>query len=669
MNDVQKRMRELQKLLKQYAYEYYTQDAPSVSDAVYDSLYNELCQFEDKHPEYVDVFSPTQKIVGEVKKELESFKHTHKQWSFSNIYNFQELLDFNDRVKNFLAKEGVKVEEDFLEFVVEQKVDGLKAVLYYEQGRFVRGVTRGDGIVGEDISHTIKTISTIPLVLHDETFTGCVIGEVWLSKDEFKEVNKKREADQLPLYANPRNLAAGTVRQLDARIAHERKLSYFAYDLFSETHTFETHMQEFDFLKRNFFPVSKHIKNLASAEAIEDFYNHEIKHREDYPYATDGIVLKINNNKYHKLLGYTAKAPRFAVAYKFPEEEVTTILEDIDIQVGRSGIVTPVAILQPVHVAGTIVKRATLHNEDEIKRLDLRKGDTVILKKAAEIIPKVVGVIKELRTGKEKKLTLEAVAKKKGIELRLENESGANHYYVVGGADNDLLSRRIEYMCSKNVLDIEGLGEKIIELLVEEKIISHPLDIYNLTEKDFEGLEGFKEKKIGNILSSIKNSTTVSLATFIMMLQISHVGEEVSRRIAEACGSIEGFLQATEEQLTAIDGVGDIIVESVIVWREEQENKEFMKRALKIFTITETQVVKGGKLEGKSFVFTGTLSAMSRDEAEKLVRSLGGSTPSSVSKNTSYVVVGEGGGSKYEKAQKLGVSTLSEEEFLKLKNS
>ena len=660
------RMKTLTQLLTQYAHEYYSKDAPSVSDAVYDGLYKELQILEQKFPHQIDPLSPTQRIIGTIKDELDSVKHNHPQWSFNNIYNKHELQDFLDRQYDFLKKAGVENSEK-LSYVLEHKIDGLKVVITYEHGRFIRAVTRGDGDTGEDISHTVKTITSIPLILSDVTFSGEVVGEIWLSKQQFEKVNKEQEKKGLSLYANPRNLAAGTVRQLDSSVAAMRKLSCFCYDIFSSTHAFLTHHDELIFLHEQGFPVNINYIIVQSPDTIEDFYQQEFLKKDMYECMVDGVVIKMNNNAAKDIIGYTAKAPRFSVAYKFPEEEKTTKLLDVTLQIGRTGIVTPVAHVQPVILAGTTVARASLHNDDELVRLDLHTGDTVIIKKAAEIIPKIIGVVKELRPKGATPIRIETIAMAMGITLREEFESGGAHHFYTDNKTEAQIKRQIQFACSKLVLDIEGLGEKIIDKLYDEGIITNIFDIFDITSSDLEGVEGFKDKKINNILREIERSKVITLARLILLFQIPQVGEEVARRLSASFGDFIKFLEASHEDYHNIFGIGEVIAEEIVTWKHSEQGKHDIEKAKNIFTISEeagdnvTQNMKG-----QTFVFTGTMEHMARDEAEEEVRKRGGSASGSVSKKTTYVVVGEGGGLKQKKAQELGVTVLTEQEFLTL---
>jgi DNA ligase (NAD+) len=538
--------------------------------------------------------------------------------------------------------------------------------LTYEKGRLVRGATRGDGTVGEDVTNNIKTIENIPLILK-ERVDMIVVGEAWIGKKDLEKINKAREKNGEPLYANTRNLAAGSIRQLDPKMAFSRKLNSFIYDIdeFSQKMP-ETQKEELNLLKQLGFNVNQNYALFSDLDAVKKYYDDWVKKRHNLDYELDGIVIKINSNKIQKALGYTAKSPRWGVAYKFPAEQVTTIVEDIALQIGRTGVLTPVAHLHPVLVAGSTVSRATLHNEDEIIRLDVRIGDTVILQKAGDVIPDIVSVVKELRTGKEKKFVWPTRVAQCGGDGKIERIPGQAAWRCVNKNSFEQQKRKFYHFVSKKSFDITDLGPKIIDVLLEQNLISEYADIFTLKRGDLLLLPRFAEKSADNLLSAIQKAKKVSLARFIIGLSVPQVGEETAYLLAQNFKTIHDLHKAIKENLEKIDGVGPIVAESIVDFFASKENKKIIDNLLKEVTITKQEnISSSNKFAGKTFVLTGTIS-MSRDEAKEKIRKLGGIVSESVLSKTDYVVVGKNPGSKYEKAQDLGVRILSEGEFLDL---
>lgn len=656
------RLKKLKEILDKHRYLYYVLDKPEISDEAYDSLYRELLDIENKHPELITPDSPSQRVGDEPLKEFNKVKHTTEQWSFDDVFDFEELKKWEEKVSNFIRKanqSGEGLEKEKLDYCVELKIDGLKIVLKYKDGLLVQGATRGDGVVGEDVTSNIKTIQSIPLSLKEKLDIS-VVGEVWLSKNNLKKINKEREKLGEPIYANTRNLAAGSLRQLDPKVTASRGLDSFIYDIDDTSEKVKTQFDEIDLLSKLGFKTNTYSKVFDTIEEIQKFYEEWTKKKHDLEYELDGLVIKVNSIKIQKALGYTAKSPRWAAAYKFPAEQVTTIVEDIILQIGRTGVLTPVAHLTPVRVAGSTVSRATLHNEDEIKRLDIRIGDTVILEKAGDVIPDIVSVVKELRSKNSKEYIFPKKVAACGGDGSIERIPGEAAWRCVSRDSFDQNRRKFHYFASKKCFDIDGMGPKILDVLLEQGLISSFDDIFTLKRGDLLALPRFAEKSVDNLLVSIEKSRKVSLARLLASLSIPQVGEETAFDIAKHFGSIEKIMEAKYEDIECIYGVGPVVAQAVYDWFQSAENKKIIKNLFKQIEIKEEVV--GQKLAGKSFVFTGTIN-MGRIEAQELVRKLGGEVSSSVSKNTSYVVAGESAGSKLEKAKELGARVITEGEF------
>jgi DNA ligase (NAD+) len=659
------RLNKLKELLEKHRYLYHVLDKPEISDEAYDSLFKELESIEKEHPELITSDSPTQRVGGEPSKGFNKIKHEFQQWSFDDVFDFEELKKWDEKVKNFIEKADLKNEK--LEYVCELKIDGLKIILTYENGKLVRGTTRGDGIVGEDVTHNIKTIQSIPLKL-SKKIDIISVGEVWLSKKNLKKINKEREKLGEPIYANTRNLAAGSLRQLDSKITASRGLDSFLYDIDRVNKEIpDSQYGEIKLLSDLGFKTNTFGEVCKNIEEIQNFYNKWTEKRHDLDYELDGIVIKVNSVKIQKALGYTGKSPRWGVAYKFPAEQVTTVVEDIILQIGRTGVVTPVAHLKPVIVAGSTVSRATLHNEDEIKRLDIRIGDTVILQKAGDVIPDIISVVKELRSNKSKSYIFPTHVPACGGDGRIERIPGEAAWRCIYKDSFDQQKRKFYYFVSKKCFDIDGMGPKIIDVLLEQGLISSFDDIFTLKKGDLLALPRFAEKSVDNLLDSIEKVRKISLPRFLASLSIPQVGEETAYDIAEHFGLIEKIQEAKYEEIESIYGVGPIVAKAVFEYFKDIDNKKLIKNLLKQIEIKKES--KGNaenlKLKDKSFVFTGTMN-MDRIKSQEIVRSLGGEVSNSVSKNTTFVVAGENAGSKLEKANKLGVRVISEEEFLKM---
>lgn len=664
------RAKKLTEIIEHHRHLYHTLDTPEISDEAYDSLVRELEEIENKHPELVSKNSPTARVGGEPLKEFVKVTHTHSQWSYDDVFDFQELQKWDEKLKNFIKKSGVSNEP--VEYCCELKIDGLKIILTYKDGKLVQSATRGDGVTGEDVTQNVSTIQTIPLDLR-EKINITAVGEAWISKLQLEKINKEREKNSEALYANTRNMAAGSLRQLDPKITASRKLSAFVYDIDQVDREIETHKEEINLLKNLGFPIDSNFKVCKSLEEVEEYYKNWAKKKDSLLYGLDGIVIKINSKKIQKALGYTAKSPRFGVAYKFPAEQVTTVVEDIVLQVGRTGVLTPVAHLRPVKVAGSVVSRATLHNQDEIERLDVRIGDTVVLQKAGDVIPDIVSVVKELRTGKEKKFVWPIKVALCGGDGSIERIPGQSAWRCVNKNSFEQQKRKWYHFVSKKALDIDKVGPKIVDVLLENNLMSEYADIFSLKKGDLLALPRFAEKSVENILESIEKSRNTTLPRFLTGLSIPQVGEETAYDLAKHFKSIENIRKVRFEELEIINGIGPIVAQSVVDFFANKENKKIVDNLLKEVVIEKIKSQDGlsssqtnSKIFGKTFVLTGTLETMSRDEAKAKIRALGGIPSESVSKETDFVVVGENAGSKKQKAEKLGVKILSEKEFLAL---
>lgn len=663
-----KRAQELQKLIHYHSVRYHEEDAPEITDEAYDSLVAELTRLEAEYPELKSENSPISRVGGEVSDAFAKVRHQVRQWSFDNVFTHDELRAWEERALRVLEKWGVQKKD--VSYVSEHKIDGLKVVLEYKDGELVRAATRGNGVIGEDITHTARMVRDIPHRL-TKPYTIIVVGEAWLSESSFARINEDRKKNGEPLFANPRNAAAGSLRQLDPEITKKRNLSFFTYDIdFIDENGGYTRPQtqdgELKLLKRLGFIVNSEYVHARTLDEVLRHYEKWAPKKYAMPYGMDGTVVKVNDVAHQEILGYTAKAPRFGIAYKFPSEQATTVIEDIVLQVGRTGVVTPVAQLRPVLIAGSTVSRATLHNEDQIKRLDVRIGDTVILQKAGDVIPEIVCVLLELRPKNAKPYRFPTHVPECGGDGRIERIPGESAYRCVSKESDTLHRRRLYYFVGKGALNIDGVGPRIIDLLLDQNLINTADDLFTLTEGDLLALPGFKEKAARNVVNAINAVRTVTLDRFLTALSIDHVGEETARIIAMKLGSIDAIRHADRETLEAIDGVGDIVANSLYSWMRTPTHRRLLDALLSHIQIEATQKQRGGKLEGKTFVFTGTLPTLPRAEAEELARVNGGTVTSSVSKKTDYVVVGDEPGSKASKAESLGVTILDEAGFRKL---
>ena len=644
---------------------YYVQEAPEIADSAYDELEQELILLEEQYSTLVSPDSPTQRVGGQPQTSFKKVLHKVAQWSFNDAFKPDDIHDFDARVRRML---GGKTPT----YTLELKIDGLKVVLTYEKGRLKTAATRGDGVVGEDVTHNVRTIRSVPLQL-EHPVDIIVEGEVWMSEETLKEINVLRQAqdEKLPLFANPRNAAAGTIRQLDPKVAAQRKLDTFIYDVAQTSERLPpTQYEELEYLQKLGFKVNKHFTLAGSVEEIIAYWQKWQKKSKAEGYWIDGVVIKVNERALQQELGFTGKAPRFAVAFKFPAEQVTTVVEDIVLQVWRTGVLTPVAHLRPVLVAGSTVSRATLHNEDEIKRLDVRVGDTVVLQKAGDVIPDIVRALTELRPKNSKPYRWPQKVTECGGSGAIERIPGQAAWRCVDKGSFAVMRRKLRYFCHRGALNIEGLGPSTVDALLECGLVVHVDDFFTLREGDVLELEGFAEVSAKKLIESIKKAAKqVPLSKLITGLSIPQVGEETGILLAQNFKMIDDIAEASVEELEIISGIGPIVAKSIHNWfHENKKLVERLKKVLEIENETALRQAQGEKLPlfGKTFVLTGTMESLSRDEAKAKIRAQGGSVSSSVSAKTNYVVAGSDAGSKLDKAHELGIKVIIEEEFLKL---
>ena len=660
--DYKERLQELKKMIWEHDYNYYVLDDPQISDYAYDLLMQELLDIEKAHPELVTPDSPSQRVGGQAIEGFPSFTHRTPLLSLANSYGEEDLREFDRRVKSDLGVEKV-------EYAVEYKIDGLSIALSYENGVLVTGATRGDGYVGEDVTNNIKTVKNIPLKLRVPTDIMEARGEVYLPRASFERLNKIREENGEPLLANPRNAAAGSIHQLDPKIAAERDLRAIIYNILYIEGTAMPSTQSacLEYLKEQGFTVSVPFIS-DDIDAIVEYCKQQGEKRHELDYDIDGMVIKVNSLAYQERLGFRAKNPRWAIAYKFPPEQVQTKLEDILVQVGRTGVVTPVAQLTPVTVAGSVVSRATLHNEDYIAQKDIKIGDTVVIEKAGEVIPAVVEVDKTKRDGSERAFVFPPNCPECGTPLvRLEGEAAIrcpNNIHCPAQVREGII-----HFVSRDGMNVDGLGPAVINQLYQAGLIKDAADLYYLNKGQLLSLERMGEKSADNLIKSLENSKDCSLAALIFSLGIPLVGLTVAKTLAKTFGSIDSLAQAAYDELVNIDAIGGKIAQSVTDYFSAARNQEFLQR-LKNAGIKmqeeRQEIAKNEAFAGKTFVLTGTLSTMERKTAQEKIESLGGKASGSVSKKTDYVVAGENAGSKLTKAQELGITILSEEEFLQM---
>lgn len=661
------RAHELKELLNRYAHEYYVLDTPSVSDAVYDGLVRELKAIEAEHPELVTADSPTQRVGGKLLGGFEKARHSQRMLSLNDVFDRGEVEAWAERMDKLLP--GTKHE-----FFADVKMDGLACALIYQDGLFVRAITRGDSYIGEDVTANVRTIKSVPLRLQEtagfEQFLSGkteIRGEIVMLKKDFTALNKRQEAEGKPVFANPRNLAAGTIRQLDPQLVAERPLTFIGYDLLrDEVSEVPTNMFAYEAMTALGLRRNMQAQIFTSLPDVMHFVDEWSERRLELPFNTDGLVVKVNNRAQYAELGVVGKQPRGAVAYKYAAEQATTVVRDIVISIGRTGAATPVAVFDPVVVAGTTVQHASLHNADEIARKDVRVGDTVVIFKAGDIIPQVESVVLELRPKTAQPFDYKVALQEQYPELEFERQGSDVVYRVKGSTSDLLLKRALEYYASKGALDIDTLGEKNVVALVDAGLVQDIADIYTLTKDDLLKLDRFAEISAQKLIDAIAAKKTPPLEKFILGLGIRHVGSQTAIDLANRFKSVEAFSHATLDELEAVSGIGKVVAESILAWFADQDNIALLEKFKKL-DVQPHYVERSGKLAGKSFVITGSLTSMSRDIAADKIRLLGGTFQSSVAKDTTYLVAGgKVGASKLKKAQEYGTQVIDEPALLKL---
>ena len=660
----------LREELNKHNYQYYIKDNPLITDDQYDRLLRNLSDIEKKYPHLITADSPTQRIGAPLEGGFPTVIHSEKMLSLQDAFDFDELRDFLSRVYKDL---GLKEEE--VEFVCELKIDGLAVSLLYENGYLSRGATRGDGISGEDITSNIKTIREVPLRLFKDDRYGIppvleVRGEAYLSKDEFVRINEEREEQGIFTFANPRNAAAGSLRQIDPKITAKRKLNIFIYAMANNDYLdIESHFEVLEYLKNIGFKINENIKKATGFEQIKEFCQYWQDKRKDLPYETDGIVIKVNLFKYQRQLGATSRNPRWAVAFKFPPEQKITKVIDIKVNVGRTGALTPVAVLEPVVIAGSTVSNATLHNEDEIKKKDVRIGDFVLVHKAGDVIPEIIRPLKEKRNGSEIEFVMPLKCPVCGSDaLRPEGEAVRRCTSLACPA---VQYEAIVHFASKAGMDIEGLGPAIVDKLLQKGLIKDAADIYYLKYEDIYGLENFKEKSTKNLLESINKSKSKPLSRLLYAMGIRFVGSHIAEILSDNYSTLDELMNAGFEELSSIFEIGPRIAQSVVTFFEQSQNRhviEKLRNAGVNFRSERKSLEINKNFEGKNFVLTGKLESFSRQEAKEIIERSGGKVTSAVSRNTDYVLVGTDPGSKLEEAARLNIIQLSEDDFRKMIN-
>jgi DNA ligase (NAD+) len=668
-NNIIKKIEELREKIRSHNYRYYVLDDPTIADAEYDQLIKELAKWETKYPQYINSSSPTQRVGIEPVSGFSTVKHIAPMFSLANTFSTKELRAFDQRVKKIIPQQR-------LEYVAELKIDGLAVALVYENGIFIRGATRGDGTTGEEITSNLRTVKAIPLKLFGKDVPSRVevYGEVYMKKSDFKNLNEERMKNGESLFANPRNAAAGSVRQLDPRITTQRHLDTFIYRAtFPEGNKFNTHMEALNYLKKIRFKVNPYIKLCQDIEEAINYCKKWIEKKEELDYEIDGMVIKVNSLSMREELGVTTRSPRWAVAFKFPAQQKTTKVTAIKLQVGSTGAITPVAELDRIPISGSFVQRATLHNQEEIKKKDIRIGDIVLIQKAGEIIPEVVRVIKGRRTKEVREYKMPTTCPTCGEEL--SRPKGEVVFRCTNPSCPAQVKGRIRHFASRDAMDIEGLGLAIIDQLVENKLIRNISDLYFLKRDDLISLERMAEKSADNLLDAIKKSREKSLANLIYGLGIRYVGVHTSEVITRYYHTLDKFKKASLEELIEIKEIGPKIADSIIHFFKENKNLAIIERLRKAdlnFGQEEEIRIKEKVtqiLAGKQFVLTGTLKDFTRTQAKEIISGLGGRVTGSVSTKTDYVVAGEDPGFKYQKAQELSVTIISEEEFKKILTS
>lgn len=660
--DVKKKMDELIDLINYHSNKYYNEDTPEISDFEYDNLMKELMKIETEHPELKREDSPSTRVGGKPLDKFNQVTHKIPMLSLSNAYSAQDLRDFDKRVRESVNKD--------VEYVVEFKIDGLSVGLTYVDGVFKTGATRGNGVIGEDITQNLKTVKTIPLKIDDKEEI-IVRGEVYISKENFEKINEQQEENGLQLFANPRNLAAGTLRQLDSKLTAKRPLDIFIFNLeYMQNEKFKTHSQSLEYLSNLGFKVSPNFKICKTIEDVIEHIEYWTVNRSDLSFEIDGMVIKVNDLEEREQMGYTAKSPRWAIAYKFPAEQKKTKLKDIIVEVGRTGTITPTAILEPVRLAGTVVARATLHNEDYINEKDIRVGDTVLVQKAGDIIPQVVEVIKEDRTGDEIKFHMpEKCPVCHEPTVRLEGEAAVKCINMSCPAQ---IRRGIIHFASRDAMNIDGLGESIISLLLDNKIIKDVADLYYIKKEDIVNLERLGEKSATNLINAIEKSKNNDLYRLINGLGIKYIGVKGAKVLAKSFKSLDDIINSSIEELTNLEEFGEVMADSVVEFFKEDKNIVVINKLKEVGVNTLSSNSEDNGLanifDKMKIVLTGTLPTLKRNDAKELIEARGGKATSSVSKSTTFVLAGEEAGSKLTKANELGVTVIDEAKFLELLN-
>ncbi|MFA5056032.1 MAG: NAD-dependent DNA ligase LigA [Dehalococcoidia bacterium] len=664
METAKKQIAELRERLSYHSYRYYALDSPEISDAEYDRMMVDLRSLEEQHPELITPDSPTQRVGAAPLAEFGTVEHPKPLLSLANVFSDDELLAWHKRISNLVPNQA-------MDFVCELKMDGLAVALTYVDGKLMRGATRGDGFRGEDIKQNLRTIKSIPLAVPKNAPRKFEVrGEVYLSKKGFEKLNRERAAEELPLFANPRNAAAGSLRQLDPRVTARRPLDIYIYAIgYIDDPSVKapaTHWEMMEYLKSLGFRISPYSAKTANIDEATRYYHRWCDWREKLDFEADGVVIKVNSLALQETLGAVGHDPRWAVAYKFPAIQATTKLLDIGINVGRTGSLNPYAILEPVSVSGVTIKRATLHNEEDIRRKGLRIGDTVIVQRAGDVIPEIVAPVISKRTGEEKEFVMPDRCPSCGSEVYKSADEAAAR--CTNASCPAQLHRLVEHFVSRNAMDIDGVGEKIAASLISNGLVKDASDLYYLTKEQLLTINGIEEKSANNMLEAIDESKGRSLERLIFALGIRHVGAEIADILANHFGSIDALSQATEEELTQIPAIGPKIAGSIVAFFQKAVNRSIIERLEQAGVALKER--EGAKkdlpFKGQQFVLTGTLASFTRSEAETRIKALGGGVGSSVSKKTTYVVAGADPGSKLEKARKLGVKIIGEDEFLKL---
>ncbi len=663
-SEAAKRIKKLRSEITRLRNLYHIENAPEVTDEVYDSLTRELKELLKQYPEFNDINAPENRVAGKALDKFAKVKHANRMLSLNDAFSYEELYDWEKRIQRLVPNQTFN-------YFCEIKFDGLAVSLIYENGMFIRGATRGDGFVGEDITQNLRTIESIPLKLKKPCPGNLEVrGETLLSKKLFEKLNKQNEKEGKPLYANTRNVAAGSLRQLDPKLVAERKLDFMAFDLLTDSPHVKTHSEKHAMLNSLGFKVEKREVVCKNLKEVISFIEKFEKIRPNFPYGTDGIVISVDDLKVQELLGVVGKAPRYMVAFKYPAEKATTIVKDIKVNVGRTGVLTPLALFEPTPVAGSTVSKATLHNMDQIERLDLRIGDTVVIEKAGDVIPKVVEVLVKMRTGREKKFVMPKKCPTCGgvIEKKKLPSQTSVAYYCKNKKCPAKNERYLDHFVA--VFEIYELGPKILRRFKDEGLITDAADIFTLQKEDIAPLERFGEKSAENIITEIHNKKKITFSKFLWALGILHVGEETARDLAAHFGTLPRLISAAQmnsDEINVIENIGGAVAKSLHEFFTDKNNLNFIKKLEQNGVVVEKEAArKAGKFTGLHFVLTGTLSQMSREIAKEKILSLGGKVVSSVSKNTSYVVVGADPGSKLKTAQKLGVKILNEKEFLNM---